>query len=291
MAVTLCASDLTVIPYYGAIKYDNAASKSLKDSAQFLGLSGIWNNEAKSKNVEVTYIHTKTDYKSTTSIDSVLEHDLTVKYRVSNDDFRLKVGFHYVYSDEDLSYVDLGTGYVGILGLEGFSSFDKDHLSYGVEAYYSAYLDAHDESTLAYTRMVDVMQFTPYLGYSRIFGDSIRNDLKLKINVIATTQYKDQGYYSYEVEDTFVYRGFYMTLKYLGGEMRSGVMNGGTTLFNNKDLILNYYDCKIGYYITPTLAMDITMGGMNYQEYDPFNLKLLPDGRNSIALLSLSATF
>jgi len=290
LTLSLWGEDIVITPYYGMVKYDNAASKSLKDTAQYIGIAGVFQNKIDKSEIYLLYNHSSIEYKNST-YKSISQHNFLLKYKQEIDDIKFQIGFHYVNSDEALSYVDLGTGYVGIIGLEKYFGSDEDRFSLGIDIYYSAYLNAHDETTLAYNRMVDIFQLSPYLAYSKKFTTEIRNDLSLKMHIIAATQYKNQGYYSYEIEDRFIYKAFYFGVSYIGGEMRSAVLHGGSRLFNTKDLITSYYDCKVGYYFTPTIAADVAFGGMNYQEYDPYKLKLLPSGRNSVATLSVTMTF
>jgi hypothetical protein len=133
-----------------------------------------------------------------------------------------------------------------------------------------------------------MMQFTPYIQYSLTLNPSLRNDMSFKVNAIASTQYKDPGYLSYEFSDTLVYEDYYAILKVCGGEMKSGVTEGGNKVINTKDLYKSSYNLRAGYYFMQDLAVDISYGINYYQEYNAATLTLSPEGQNSVGMVSLS---
>jgi len=283
---TLSADVVSLVPYLGAIKYDNSLTKSLKDSGSFIGVQASVNDNEYL--LETAYSYKNISYKDSLNIQNLKQHDLSLMITSKCSAYSLKIGAHYINSNEVNSFKDLGTGYIGIAGLEGSNLFDKDKLTYGVEAYYSVYPDAHNETTTAATQFIDIVQFSPYLGYSMVLSSRLRNDAVFKVNAIASTQYKDPGYLSYDFKDTVVYGNLYAILKVFGGEMKSGVKEGGFDVYNTKDLYTGSYEIKAGYYLAPTLAVDFSYAVNYYQEYNAATLKLSPEGYNSVGVVMLS---
>ena len=287
--MALMADVTTVTPYVGTTTYDKAATKSLKDSAQFGGIyTSVGNLDYL---LELSYNYMNIKYKDAIGIDNLVQNDVTLKYGAYYKNHMLKIGLHYINNNEKETFRDLGSGAVGIIGIAGYNWFGSDKLTYGIDAYYSAYLHAHDDKSLTSTQFIDVVQFTPYLAFSKVISPTTRNDLSLKVNGIAASQYTKKTYLSYELSDTFVYKSFYTTLRYFGGEMKSGVIDGGMTVFNTKDLLTNSYSAKVGYYLTPSWAIDASYQMNNYKEYNAGTLQLLPEGSNSVALVSMSYSF
>jgi len=289
LITSLLADTVMVSPYIGGIKYDNALSKSLKNKATVGGLDITTGSE--DYLLQASYRYSNTSYKDSLKLTDLVQNDFSLIYNTYNKSYMLKVGAHYISNNESVAYKDLGSGIVGIVGISGFNWFKKDKLTYGIDAYYSIYLSGHDDTTNITTQVVDIMQFTPHISYSNVMSNTTRNDIELRINLIAATLYKDKGYISYEFSDTFVYKSFFTTLKYIGGEMKSGVVDGGLRVFNTKDLYTNTLSAKVGYYILPTLAVDASYGFFNYQEYDAKNLLLLPSGLNTVGYISISSKF
>ena len=285
----LSADVFSLTTHIGTIKYDDSLTKSLKDDGSFLGLhTSIGDKEYL---LEAAYSYTNISYKNSSDIQNLRQHDLSMIYTAKYSSYTLRVGAHYINNNEATSFKDLGSGYIGIASLEGYNFFDEDKFTYGVQAYYSIYPNAHDDTTKAYTQLIDIVQFTPYLEYSMVFNPSIRNDIALKLNAIAVTQYKNRGYLSFELSDTFVYENFYIVLKAFGGEMKSGVVDGGLEVINTKDLHTSSYSAKMGYYLTPTLALDASYAINYYQEYNAYTLTLAPEGHNRVAMVSLNYSY
>ena len=286
---SLLAEIVMVSPYMGAVQYDNALSKSLKNKATIGGFDVTVGSE--DYLLQSSYRYSSTSYKDSLKLADLVQNDFSFIYNTYNKAYMLKVGAHYLSNNESAAYKDLGSGIVGIVGIARYNWLEKDKLTYGIDAYYSIYLSGHDDTTNITTQVVDIMQFTPYISYSNVISNTTRNDIELKINLIAATLYKDKGYISYELSDTYVYKSFFTTLKYIGGEMKSGVVDGGLRVLNTKDLYCNSYNIKVGYYILKNLAVDASFGLNDYKEYDAKNLVLLPSGLNTVGYISLSCTF
>ena len=289
VSAVLMADVSTFTPYFGTINYDNSNDKSLKDDAKFGGfyassgnLDHLW---------EFSYTYLKIKYKDALNINDLKQNDATVIYGSYYENFMYKLGFHYIDNNEDESFRDLGSGYVGIVGIAGYNWFDKNKLTYGLDTYFSFYRHAHNETSLLNTQHINVSQFTPYITYTNVISLKSSNTFTLKANIISASDYLDSSYFSYEISDTFVYNKFYTTVKYSGGKMKSGVTDGGFTVFNTKDLMKDSYSAKIGYYFKPNLSVDISYTVNHYEEYNADTLQLLPEGRRSIALITVNYTF
>ena len=278
----------TVTPYVGAINYDSSSAKSLKDTAKFAGLYTSVGNL--NYLLEFAYGYTKINYKDGTITD-LKQHDITLKYGKFYKNYAWNAGLHYVNNNEKGAIKDLGDGYIAIAGVEGYKWFGYNKLTYGVDAYYSYYTDAFTETSLVATTNVGVLQISPKITYSKAININTRNTISLIANFINANDYKDSSYSSFEISDTLGYKKFYATLKYNGGEMRSGVKDGGFTVYNTKDLLKSAYTAKLGYYFTPKLEADVSYTRNNYQEYDAANLVLLPEGTSSIAVISMSYSY
>ena len=276
----------TVIPYGGYIEYDS--SRSSKDNSKFGGIYTSVGNLSYLFELAYSYIDTK--YKNSTQ-ENLRQHDITMKYGKYYKDFTWNIGLHFINNNEKESYRDLGDGYVAIFGIDRYKWYGYDKLTYGVDVYFSRYADAHNDKSSANTTTIDLWQFTPQIIYSKAINLNTRNTIVLKGNYIKADDYKDTSYTSYEVSDTIGYKRFFTTLKFNGGEMKSGVKDGGFTVYNTKDLLKNAYSIKLGYYFTKKLEADVSYTSNHYQEYDAANLRLLPEGSSSIAVISMRYSY
>ena len=285
----LQAEVINIIPYAGMMQYDTDSNKSLKDNARFGGLYlsiGTLNYL-----LEAAYSFTTIEYKNSSVIENLNQHDVYLKYGVYYDNASYKLGLHAIQNSEQETYRDLGSGYIGIVGAEGYNYFSQSKITYGLNVYYSIYPKAHNDVDRNSTALVDIVQITPYLKYGETFDSSMSNIILLRANLQIAKAYEQKRYFSYEAEDTFYYHSIYATLNYMGGEMRSGVLNGGMTVYNSKDLLHDSYNVKLGYYFTPHFTMDVMYGLHFYQEYDALNLKLLEKGTSMSSVVSMGYSF
>lgn len=285
----LLAEVSTVLPYAGNISYDKSGEKSLKDSAKFAGIYA--STGTLDYLMEFSYNYLDISYKDALNIENLKQHDFTLMYNKYFTNYMFKAGLHYINNNEDETFRDLGSGFVAIAGIEGYNWFNKNKLEYGVDAYYSSYGDAHDDITIDHTTTVSILQFTPFVSYTMVSSEKMSNKLTAKANIISASDYQDSNYLSFEISDTFSYDKFYASLSYLFGDMKSGVRNGGFTVFNTKDLYSSSLDMKIGYNFTPTLSLSASYAINRYEEYNAATLQLLPEGENTIAFLTLRYSF
>jgi len=284
----LMADVKTVTPYVGTINYDSSSAKSIKDNAKLAGFySSVGNLDYL---LEFAYGYTKINYKDGT-IQDLKQHDITLKYGKFYKSFAWNAGLHYINNNESGTIKDLADGYTAILGLEGYKWFGYNKLTYGVDTYYSYYRHAFNDTSRASETKVGVLQISPKIMHSKAISINTKNTIALTANFIKANDYKNSTYSSFELSDTLGYKKFFTTLKYNGGEMRSGVKDGGFTVYNTKDLLKDAYSAKLGYYFTPKLEADVSYTYNNYQEYDANNLVLLPQGSSSIAVISMSYSY
>jgi len=286
-SITLSA-DVNVLTYAGETFYDKSRVNSLKDNSFSFGIYA----EIKEKGSawELLFNNTTVAYKSNTLLKDFTQQDFVANYSKFYDSSKIKLGVHYVNNNESSLYKDLGSAYIGILGLEAQSNFNNNTLHYGIEAYYSVYLNAHTEFTRASTAFIDVTQFSPYLTHITRLSSTLSNTLSLRLNAIAVTEYRDPGYLSFEVVDTMKYQSFYGSVKFLAGEMKSGVMNGGLEVYNTKDLVKGIYYFEAGYVVTPELRCSASFDIRMMQEYRGDTLTYMPEVMNNSLFFSLNYT-
>jgi len=276
-ASSLFADVATILPYVASIDYtDNAAESAKKDGT----IGGIYYSYGNlSYLFELDYSHTNINYKDSTKSD-LKQDDFTVTYSGYYPTWMYKVGVHHV----DTTDTDLGDGDVLVTALGGYQTYGYDKFTYGLEGYYSNYSDAYDEDGVQ--KKINIYQLTPYIGYSKAIDINSRNNLNFKINYVNSGDYKTKDYTSYEVEDTFFYKKVYTTLKVYGGKMKSGVKDGGHTVYNTKDLMKDGYSIKVGYYIDKNMAISASFARNNFEEYGKTG-----EASNDIAVATFSYTY
>jgi hypothetical protein len=286
LASSLAFGDVvTILPYGGMIDYDSSDNKSAKDKSTLLGAHASMGNMEYL--LEFDYAHLNTEYKDS-DVDDLDQDDITLAYGKYFEDFMFRIGLHYINTNDDI--LDDGTTLITALGGYTWDGYDK--YSYGVEGYYSRYSDGQDENdALSADKTINIVQFTPYLSFYKYFNKDMTNTVVLKVSYEIAPDYEDDSYTSFEIADTFGYKNFFTTLKYYGGEMRSGVRDGGFTVFNTLDLIKDGYDLKLGYYITPKAVVSLKYGRQNYEEYSVITEDMLDEGTYSVTVATFSYTF
>ncbi len=285
VASSLFAEVVTVLPYGGQIDYDNSSDKSAKDKATLVGAHATVGTLEYL--LEFDYSYLKTDYKDS-SIDELKQDDITLAYAKYYDNFMFRIGDHYINTNDDI----LGDGNIIMGTLGGYTWDGYDKYSYGIEAFYSRYSDGQDENDpITADKTINILQFTPYVSFFKSINKDMSNTLLAKLNYEYAPDYEDDSYTSFEIADTFGYKSFFVTLKYFGGEMRSGVRDSGFTVFNTLDLIKDGYDIKLGYYVTPSAMFSISYGKSNSEEYDISTQRMLNEGTYSVTIATFSYTF
>lgn len=279
---SLMAKVSTVLPYIATIDYGNDSTKSVKDRATLFGIHASQGDL--SHLVEIDYSHIKTKYKDR-AITDLSQDDISLAYGKYFPKFMYKVGLHYISTNDD----QLNNAIVAITSVGGYKYIGYyDKVSYGLEGYYSYYKDGHDENYVA--KKIGIFQATPYISYHKAINVNSANTFVVKGNFEYSSDYVKHNYASYEVSDTLFYKKFFTTLKVYGGEMRSGVKDGGFTVYNTLDLMKRGGEVKVGYYIKPNIVADISYGVNKYSEYDVAGT-ITADNTNSVAVASLSYSY
>ncbi len=266
LASQLLAEVTTVIPYVADIQFTKDSLQSPKDSGKILGTYLSYGDL--SYLLEFDYAKTNIGYKDST-VSDLTQDDLTLAYSAYGPKFMWKAGIHKINTTD----TGLGDGivYLGTIGNYFWDNYDK--YSLGIEGYYSDYKNGSGNI---------VTQFTPYGSFSKSISIEARNDLTLKLNYIDN----ETTYISYEADNTFYYRNSSTTIKYYTGEMKTGIKDGGNTVFNSKDILLNGYGLKFGY----TLFKDATVSasyGKNYFKVSSTS----PKASNAVTVASFQYSF
>ena len=282
LTLTLQAEVITITPFAGFIDYSDDAKESIK-SHSYLG--GFYSSIGTLEYLgELAYSYVDTTYKESLALENLKQHDVTLSYGAYDLDGMYKVGLHYTYTNDLI----LNDGITAIASLGGYHFFGYSKLSYGVQGYYSLYPKGRDE-TQAYNtpfKAVSVLQSSVYLSYYHPLSYESSNTLSLQLDYQYAPNYVQQNYLSYTLSDSFYYHGAYATLSAYFGEMRSGVKDGGFTVYNSLDLHKSGLHAKIGYYFTPASRLGLSYSSMVYQEYF-----LTQDTRTQVGLLDYSYRF
>ena len=268
----------TVKPYTGYIIYDTDGAKSTKDSGV---LGGVYLSHG-----DLDYLmefdvgYTQVKYKSSTGNSDITQLDMTLAYSKFYTNYMLKGGLHYINSTD----VALGNGIAFIGAVGGYKWVGYDKYSYGLEAYYTYYADA--QNSTGGTQKVNLFQLTPYLTYSKAININTRNNIDFRVNHIIANDYTQTSYTAYQISDTLFYKKFFLTARVSFGEMKSGLLDGGHTAYNTKDLIKSGYGIKLGYIAKPNLSFDIGFASNIVQEDG-----LTTEGTTSVVSASLNYTF
>ena len=279
----LLAEVVTLLPYAGAVRYDSDAAKSIKKSSTLYGIHSSVGTL--SYLLEFDYSKFQTKYRQDTSVGAIgdlNQDDITLAYGYYFTNFMLRGGIHVISTNDIL----LGKAVVGFASLGGYNYVGYDKYSYGVEAYYSNYINGYDEGSSLVKKNIGIAQYTPYFTAYNALNLNWGNSLILKLNYQIAKNYIQDSYLSYDLSDTLYYKSLFLTLRGYGGEMRSGVKDSGFTVANTLDLMKSGYGTKIGYYFTPSAILSLSYDLNNYRE-----IYLTEDGTNSVATASFSYGF
>jgi hypothetical protein len=278
VASALMAELITVTPYGGTIDYGNNANESFKDKATLLGAH--MSIGTLDYLLDADYSHIKTKYLDPTTPD-LKQDDITLTYSKYNTNAMFKAGAHYINTNDK----QLDDGFIAIVALGGYKYFGYDKLSYGVEGYYSYYQNGHDENYFQ-VKQINIFQETPYISYYKSINIDWGNTFSIKANFQQANNYVKKSYTSYELSDTLFYKNVSATLTYYNGEMRTGIKDGGMTVFNTLDLMKNGYSAKVEYRFNKNLLANISYAQNTYTEYG-----LFANNTNALSVASISYSF
>jgi len=274
LASSLFADVTTVLPYAASIDYTDNPDESVKKDGTLGGL--YFSNGNLNYLFEMDFSHTNIKYKDTTQND-LEQNDFLIAYSGYFSSWMYKIGLHHITTTD----TDLGDGDVLITAIGGYQTYGYDKFTYGIEGYYSNYDDGVDEFDVQ--RKINIYQVTPYVGYSNAIDINTRNDIKIKVNYVNSSDYIQNDYTSYEIEDTFYFKKVYVTLKAYAGEMKSGVKDSGHTVYNTKDLLKDGYTMKAGYAINKYNTISVSYAKNNFEEYGQTGT-----ASNEVAVISLT---
>jgi len=288
VASSLMADVSTILPYAGYINYDSNINKSTKDTASLFGIHYSKGNLSYLFELDYSHLNSvyKSQYESTpfgqtvNNPSDLKQDDFVIAYSNYKTNYMSKVGYHYVSTNDET----LGDGHIFNYTIGGYKWKGYDKYSLGLESYYSIYSDGHDENYDS--KAINIFQFTPYVSFYQGINVNTSNTISLKLNYEIATDYVDTDYVSYEFSDTFAYKKFFTTASFYTGESRTGVKDGGSTVFNSLDLMKTGYNLKVGYYLKPNTILTFSYGANTYREY-----KASSDGTNNVMVTSLSYNF
>jgi hypothetical protein len=267
----------TLLPYVANLKYDASAAKSTKDTGK---IGGMYFSHGNLEYLfELDYAKTDITYKNR-ALSHLLQDDITLAYSVYRKNYFMKLGLHHINTTDR----DLGNGNTLILtfGENKWKGYDK--YTYLLETYYSTYKNGYNDLNIS--KSIGLLQVSPGFTYSKAININTRNIVHMKVNWVHTNDYTKKNYYSYEIQNTLYYKRFFVNAKLYGGQMISGVKDGGNTVFNTKDILKSGYGIKLGYYITPSMVLSAGYDRNNYREYQS-----IQDGSFNVASLTFSYTF
>ncbi len=285
---SLFAEVVSVIPYFGYMSYSQDVNKSLKDSSV---IDGIYANVGTlSYLLEFNYSHLDTTYKSEITDVNLNQNDFTLNYSQYGTSSMYKLGVHYT----DTNDIVLGNALVIIGSLGGYTYKVYDKYSYGVDMYYSLYKDGRDENQALFDAngnyifgsLTSIMQLSPYFSYFDSISINSSNLVYARVDYQYAFDYVEQNYFTLSLGDTYYYKSFFVDINGYKGKMRSGIKNGGISLYNSLNLMKYGLALKLGYYLSPVLVVNLSYSTNVYQEYS-----LEKDTRNSIGVTSLNYRF
>ena len=284
IASFLVAEVITLSPYIGEIDYDSSSSKSEKDSGELRGIYASVGDL--SYLIEGGLSYMETSYKNASmkkrnqSVKTLDQYDLSLMYSKYYENFMIKGGLHYISTNDD----QLNDGIILLAAIGNSKDIGIGKYSRGVELYHSYYSDGHDENYVA--KSISILQVTPYFSFFTTINADNKNSIDLRLNHIITSSYVTKNYTSYEISDTYYYKSFFTTIKAYFGDMRTGVKNGGMTVFNTLDLQKSGYGIKLGYYIKKNADLSISYTQNNYREFEA-----VEDGVNSVVVANFTYRF
>ncbi len=207
--------------------------------------------------IEFAYAHTDIRYKGSTQ--NLMQDEITMLYSRFFIDHFYKIGFHTnTTTDTNLQN---GTTFIG--GYTRWNWFERDKLSYGVEIYDSYYTNGTDLEE--HSSSINITQLTTHIGYFSPFT-YLSNFISLQFHYENAYSY-DKNLFAYEIKNIIYYKTFTFELDYLGGELQTGVLAGGFSVYNSKDIIQRKFASKIGYQVSSNINLKFSYSSSIIDEY------------------------
>jgi hypothetical protein len=253
---SLSADILTINPFS---VYLNSDKNSIKDGGTINGVY-LSNGNLGYLN-EFIYTHTDIKYKNSTQ--NLVQDELTMKYTKFFLNSAYTIGVH-TNTTED---VDLQNGTTLILGTKRWEYFGYKKLSYGMNIYQSLYRNGTDLNGMK--KNINITSLSANLDYYIPFNN-FSNYTSIKYhNEMATTY--EKNYSAFEITNIFYFEKYHnIKLNYLIGELQTGVLDNGNTVYNSKDIIKNITKIEYNYQYSDHLKVGV---GYSNTTYDEFNFK------------------
>jgi len=282
LTTSLFAEVGTILPFVGSINYGDDRATSIKDKSTIFGANmSVGDLDYL---LEASYAHIGTVYKDT-NVEDLKQDDITLIYGQYYLDKMFKIGAHYTSTNDQ----QLKDGFTALAGVAVYQNYGRDKATLGVDAYYSYYKEGHNENYIATS--VAITQVSPYVTYYNSINADWGNTITVKANFQNTADYVQENYASYEISDTLSYQSVFATVSAYTGEMRTGVKDGGMSVYNTLDLLKNGYSVQLGYYLNKDAILSLSYAENTYREFDQSFVSITGDNKNAIALASFNYSF
>ncbi len=271
MSVSLVIGSSYAIPmkfstsiYSAGLSYDKSLTK---DDGYVVGVYGYWGIGLQ-HSLEFGLDYTHINYKNNQP--DLDQTDLTFIYtNYSFNKTKLKIGFHYIDSDDKLS--DGGTTVI-----LGFDKYEPYRWNAGVDLFYTKY---NDYINLNGSKGLDVYQITPKVGF--YFGDYYKYG-SFYLETLATyIKHSDdvgfgKSFVSLEERINYYIKKFAFTLSVWGGKRSFFVDNGGFVVYNLQEKYKYGVSFKAGYSFNQRLGVSATVGYQKFKEINnPKDVKIM----------------
>ena len=247
----LNAEVYTVSPFSVVVKND---TKSIKDSGTINGI--YFSSGTLSYLTEFTYSHTDIKYKYSTN--NLVQDEFTFLYSKYFIDKFYKLGIHTNTTTD----TTLQNGTTLILGVGGWKYIGYNKVSYGVDLYHSYYTNSIESPDKK--DYVHISEISANASYYKAFK-TFANYISLNINYEMAHSY-DKVYTFFKVQDIVYYKGFSFDVSYLSGYFKTGILDGGSNVYNSQDILKEKIGISFGYNVTPVIKLKASYGRTNYDE-------------------------
>ncbi len=232
--------------------YLNYNNSDIKDNGYALtGYGSFWNNI---HTIELGIAQTHINYKS--SFNDLDQTDFTASYsnygQIYNN-LSLKLGFHYISSDDDLT----DNGKIYIADITYYIPYIRN---YGIEVAYSNYNEVYD---------LDIIQISPHLGlflpkfkniYLELRGYYIHPDKEEKIGL------NIKNFYSIEGSATYTFGKVISKLSVWAGQQVFAVKKGGFVVYNLSEKYKGGVNLNIDYKWSNKTKLGFSAAWNTYKE-------------------------
>jgi len=259
LSFILKAEVTTVSPFGVYLDYDK---KSFKNSGVISGV--YFSSGTLSYLTEISYSHTDIKYKYLTQ--HLTQDEVTFVYSRYFLNYAYKIGVHTNATTDK----DLQNGTTAILGLNGWKFFNRAKLSYGVDFYNTYYpngkdLNDNNKSININELSFNVAYFKPFVSFS--------NFISLTFNY---ERAYDIDFFSTQLKDIIYFKSLSIEGSYFIGDLQTGILDGGFSVYNSKDMLHHKANLKVTYNISYKTKLSLAYSKTVYDEFNNQN-NLLKD--------------